>query len=73
MYDYFLFIICIAVELRTPSHSRTLLNQAQCRQTAKKVSAQEFQSLKVLKIGFGQDFLTISKPYKLQSCNPLEL
>lgn len=43
MYDYFLFIICIAVELRTPGQARTMLNQALCKQTAKKAPAQGFK------------------------------
>lgn len=61
MYYYFLFIICIEVELRTPSHDATLLNQALCKHRTKKVPAQELGTEGDLKIGFTQGFPAISK------------
>lgn len=66
MYSYFLFIICIAVELRSPSHDGTLLNQALCKHRTKKVPAQGLGTEGDLKIGFSQGFPAISKPLHSQ-------
>lgn len=60
-YYFFLFIICIAVELRTPSPDRSLLSLARhcANEEQRRFLLKSFESEGDLKIEFDQVFLTV--------------